>query len=217
MPLFVERYMIPVTLAWAILLAYLASRIIELGKSQLPEVWRRKRSAVVLWAFALILIVQPLTYAWSFLGESFPGMEDAKYGYRDLPIVTSQCYDFMRRFHYSPERSRYFFVMDWEAALDVRSGLSGPEEYKTMDALKREYPEVFDDHIIQLSDFLSRHDRFLVLADRGYRPRWTAQLLHYPRWLDVRIQSNPAYQINTLGMIDGERLLLVEKVEAAGR
>ena len=107
--------------------------------------------------------------------------------------------------------------MDWEAALDVRSGLSGPQEYKTMDALKRAYPEVFDDHIIQLSDFLSRHDRFLVLADRGYRPRWTAQLLHYPRWLDVRIQSNPAYQINTLGMIDGERLLLVEKVEAAGR
>jgi hypothetical protein len=208
--------MIPVTLAWAILLAYLASRIIELGKSQLPEVWRRKRSAVVLWAFALILLVQPLTYAWSFPGESFPGMEDAKYGYRDLPIVTSQCYDFMRRFHYSPERSRYFFVMDWEAALDVRSGLSGPEEYKTMDALKREYPAVFDDHIVQLSDFLSRHHRFLVLADTNYRPPWTAYVLHHPRWLDVRIRNNPAYQINTLGMIEGNRLLLVEKVVAGG-
>jgi len=215
-PLFVERYMIPATLAWAILLAYLASRIIERGKSQLPEAWCRKLSPVFLWAFALILLVQPLAYAQS-LDESFPGMNDAKYGYRDLPIVTAHCHDFIQRFHYSPERSRYFFVMDWEAALDVRSGLSGPQEYKTMDALKRAYPEVFDDHIIQLSDFLSRHDRFLVLADRGYRPRWTAQLLHYPRWLDVRIQSNPAYQINTLGMIDGERLLLVEKVEAAGR
>jgi hypothetical protein len=215
-PLFVIKYMIPVTLAWAILLAYLASRIIERGKSQLPEVWRRKLSAVVLWAFALILLVQPLTYAWSFLDESFPGMEDAKYGYRDLPIVTSRGYDFMKRFHYSPERSRYFFVMDWEAALDVRSGTSGPEEYKAMDALKRDYPEVFDDHIVQLSDFLSRHHRFLVLADTNYRPRWTAYVLHHPRWLDVRIRNNPAYQINTLGMIEGNRLLLVEKVVAGG-
>ena len=211
-PLFVFRYMIPATLAWAILLAYLASRIIERGKSQLPETWRRKLSPVVLWAFALILLVQPLTYAMSLRDEPFPGINDAKYGYRDLPIVTSHCGDFIKRFHYSPERSRYFFVMDWEAALDVRSGLLGPQEYKTMDALKRDYPEVFDDHIIQLSDFLSRHHRFLVLADTVYRPRWTAQLLHYPRWLDVRIQNNPAYQINTLGMIEGNRLLLVEKL-----
>ena len=170
----------------------------------------------VLWAFALILLVQPLTDAMSLRDESFPGMNDAKYGYRDLPIVTAHCHDFIKRFHYSPERSRYFYVMDWEAALDVRSGLSGPQEYKTMDALKRAYPEVFDDHIIQLSDFLSRHDRFLVLADTGYRPRWTAHLLHYPRWLDVRIQNNPAYQISTLGMIESNRLLLVEKVVAGG-
>ena len=54
------------------------------------------------------------------------------------------------------------------------------------------------------------------VADTGYRPRWTAQLLHYPRWLDVRIQDNPAYKISILGMVEYKRLLLVEKVGNRG-
>jgi hypothetical protein len=133
-----------------------------------------------------------------------------------LPIVTSQSHDFVKRFHYSPERRRYFFVLDWDAAVDVRSGLFGPQEHKTMDALKRDYPEVFGDHIVQSSDFLNQHDRFLVLADIAYRPRRTAQDFHAPRWLETRIQNNPAFNIATLGMVDGRRLLLVEKVVAGG-
>jgi hypothetical protein len=215
-PLFVPKYMIPVTLAWAILLAYLASQIIERGKSQLPESLRRKVTPVVLWGITMLLLIHPITYARSLLNESFPGMHDAMYGYRDLPIVTSHSHDFVKRFHYSPERSRYFFVLDWEAALDVQSGLFGPQEYKTMDALKRDYPEVFGDHIVQLPDFLSQHDRFLILADLPYRPRWTAQDLHRPRWLETRIQNNPGFKTTTLGMVDGRRLLLVEKVVARG-
>ena len=85
-----------------------------------------------------------------------------------------------------------------------------------MDALKRNYPEVFGDHIVQLSDFLSKQDRFLVLADTNYRPRYMAQDFHRPRWLETRIQNNPAYKTSTLGMVDGRRLLFVQKVVAGG-
>ena len=215
-PLFVPKYMIPTSLAWAILLAYLGSNMIDRGKSLVSEASRRTISSMVLWALALILLVHPITYARSLLDESFPGIDDAKYGYGDLPIVASHSHDFVKRFHYSPERGRYFFVMDWEAALDVRSGLFGPQEYKTMDALKRDYPKVFGDHVVQLSDFLGKHDRFLVLADIAYRPRWTAQDFHRPKWLEMRIQNNPAYKTSALGMVDGRRLLLVEKVVAGG-
>ena len=215
-PLFVGRYMIPVALAWAILLAYLASSIIERGKSQLPEALGRKLTSAVLGVVATLLVIRPIAYARSLLNESFPGINDGAYGYQDLPIVTSQSHDFVKRFHYSPERSRYFFVLDWDAAVDVRSGLFGPQEYKTMDALKRDYPEVFGDHIVQLSDFLSKQDRFLVLADTNYRPRYMAQDFHRPRWLETRIQNNPAYKTSTLGMVDGRRLLFVQKVVAGG-
>jgi hypothetical protein len=212
-PLFVGRYMLPVALAWAILLAYLALQIIERGKSQLPESLRRKVTPVVLWGITMLLLIHPIAYARSLLNESFPGTHDGTYGYRDLPIVTTHSHDFVKRFHYSPEWSRYFFVLDWEAALDVQSGLFSPQEYKTMDALKRDYPDIFGDHIVQLSDFLSKQDRFLVLADTNYRPRYMAQDFHRPRWLETRIQNNPAYKTSALGMVDGRRLLLVQKVK----
>jgi hypothetical protein len=212
-PLFVPKYMIPVVLAWAILLAYLASNIIERGKSLLPAALGRKLTSVALWTITIILLIHPITYARSLLNESFPGMNDAAYGYQNLPIVTSHSHDFVKRFHYSPERKRYFFVLDWDAALDVRSGLFGPQEYKTMDALKRDYPEIFGDHIVQLSDFLAKQDRFLVLADTNFRPRCTAQDFHCPRWIDMRIKSNPDYNTSVLGSVDGRRLLLVQKVK----
>jgi hypothetical protein len=212
-PLFVPKYMIPVSLAWAILLAYAASKLIERSRSRLPAALGRKLAPVVLCVICIILLIHPITYARSLLNESFPGINDSKYGYGDLPIVTSHSHDFVKRFHYSPERKRYFFVLDWDAALDVRSGLFGPQEYKTMEALKRDYPEIFGDHVVQLSDFLARHDRFLILADMNYRPRWTAQDFHRPRWLETRIQNNPAYQTTVLGLVDGRRLMLVQKVK----
>ena len=215
-PLFVPKYMIPVVLAWAILLAFLASNIIERGKLQLSGTLGRKLASVVLWVLAIIFLIHPITYARSLLNESFPGMNDVNFGYGSLPIVTTHSHDFVKRFHYSTERERYFFVLDWEAALDVRSGLFGPQEYKTMDALKRDYSEIFGNHIVQLSDFLGQHYRFLVLADMNYRPRYMAQDFHRPRWLETRIQNNPAYKTSTLGMVDGRRLVLVEKVVAGG-
>jgi hypothetical protein len=211
-PLFIVRYMIAGTLAWAILLAYLASRIIENGKSQLSAPLGRKLASVLLWALTIILLTHPITYAWSVPNEEFPGIHDAKYGYRDLPIITTFSHDFMKRFHYSPERKRYFFVLDWEAALDPRSGLFSPQEYKAMDALRRDYRRVYRDHIVQLSDFLTRRDRFLVLADTN-RPTCMPQDFHCPRWLEMRIENNPAYKVTALGAVDGRRLLLVQKVK----
>jgi hypothetical protein len=212
-PLFVARYMIPGTLAWAILLAYLASRLIEREKLRFSGALGLKLASVLLWGLTIILLIYPITYAWTFRSEPFPGIRDANYGYRNLPIVTTFSHDFMKRFHYSPERKRYFFALDWEAALDVRSGLFSPQEYKAMDALKRDYRKVFGDHIVQLSDFLGRHDRFLVLAETNYWPTCTAQDVHCPRWLEMRIQNNPTYKVTALGGVDGRRLLLVQKAE----
>ena len=205
-PLFVPRYMIPVCLAWAILLAYLVSQFIERTKSQLPRALPPKLLLLLVWALASILLIRPITYARDLLDESFPGINDAKYGYPDLPIVISHSHDFVKRFHYSHDRNRYFFVLDWEAALDVKSGLNSPQEYKQMDALKREYPEIFGDHIVQLSNFLRQHDRFLVLAETRYQPS------HYPVWLEAKIEKNAGYETRFLGMLDGRRLLLVQKV-----
>jgi hypothetical protein len=159
-PLFVQKYMIPGALGWCILLAYLCSRIVEPQEGEWVRVSVRMGSRALLLALTAILLVHPITSAWTMPKNEFPGVSDGKYGYSDLPIVTSFSHDFMKRFHYSPERQRYFFFLDWEAALDTKSRRPSTWEYKTKDALKREYHEVFDANIVQVWDFLRTHDRF---------------------------------------------------------
>jgi hypothetical protein len=161
----------------------------------------------------VVLVIHPIIRAWSLPIEQFPGANDGKYGYGNLPIVTPHSHDFMKRFHYSPERQRYFFILDWEAALDIKSGLFSPQEYKAMDALKRDYHKVFQDNIIQVWDFLKMHDRFLVLAYLNYQRECTPHDFHCPRWLELRIKNNPAYKITALGVVDGRQLLLIQKRE----
>jgi uncharacterized membrane protein YsdA (DUF1294 family) len=200
-PLFVERYMIPGALGWSVLLAYLCSRIVGHPAGEWARVSVRMGSGALLLALTAILLMHPITFAWTMPKNKFPGVSDGKYGYSDLPIVTSSSHDFMQRFHYSPERQRYFFLLDWEAALDTKRRRPRTWEYKTKDALKREYHEVFEGNIVQVWDFLRTHDRFLVL-DADYQGA---------TWLDIRIKKSPDYKISALGQVDDKQLFLVEK------
>jgi hypothetical protein len=209
-PLFVDRYMIPGALGWCILLAYLCSRIVLPPEDERVRTSVRMGSRALLLALTAILLVHPITSAWTMPKKEFPGVSDGKYGYSDLPIVTSSSLDFMKRFHYSPERQRYFFLLDWEAALDTKSRRASTGEYKTKDALKREYHEVFDANIVQVWDFLRTHDRFLVL-DADYQRECTSEDFRCATWLDIRIKKSPDYKISALGQVDDKQLFLVEK------
>jgi hypothetical protein len=168
-------------------------------------------STVLLLALMAILLMHPITYAWNVPKEHFPGVNDGKYGYSNLPIVTPFSHDFMKRFHYSPERQRYFFLLDWEAALDIRSWRVSPQMYKVMDALKRDYHKVFDGNIIQIWDFLRMHDRFLVLDDADYQRKRRPQDSRRAGWLEIRIKESPDYKITAFGLVDDRQLSLVEK------
>lgn len=222
-PIFWDRYMIPSALSWSILLAYLSSRIIYTpifskeisNKLGIPGFFIATRTVFLL-VLTAILLVHPISYARNLSPEQLPGANDSKYGYSDLPIVTQFSHDFIKRLHYSRERNRYFFILDWQAALDSASGLFPPQEYKHMDALKRNYPEVFQNNITS-EDFLSKHNRFLVLDYLDYDKECTLERnlknLHCPRWLEMRIMNNPHYKITPIGDIDNRKLLLIEKDE----
>ena len=217
-PIFFDRYMIPSTLSWSILLAYLSSCIFE-ASSNHPIISARliflKNSAaspifILLLILIPILLIQPISYAKIFSKEQLPGLNDNKYGYKDLPIVAQFSHDFIRRFHYSPEKNRYFFILDWQAALDSRSGRFPPQEYKTMDALKRNYPDLFQDNILKSEVFLKKYNQFLVLDYLDNERKCTLEDFHCSRWLDMRIMISP-YKLTNLGKIDSRKLLLVEK------
>lgn len=224
--IFLDRYMIPSVLSWPILMAYLSSRIIfptpdssrnisvNCFRSRIFAFLIRMQGPTLLSALAAILLINPIRYAHSFSKEQLPGLNDEKYGYRQLPIVIEFSHDFVKRYHYSPQKNRYYFILDWQAVVDNESGLFPPQEYKHLDALKRNYYNVFQENIVQSEDFLNRFDRFLVLNYSDYDAKCTleprSENFYCPRWLAMRIMSNPHYKVQTIGDIDSSRLLLVE-------
>jgi len=70
---------------------------------------------------------------------------------------------FTKRWYYVPQRNRYYFILDQEAAWSSGSGQFGIQEYKHMDAFRRNFPDIFQGHIITSEDFLREHKKFLVL------------------------------------------------------
>ena len=212
-PIFVDRYMIPSTFSWSIIVAHLLSRYKFNAINPERKIFKflnRKYQLTGLLVIMIILIINPIIYAKNFPREQFPGLNDNKYGYQDLPIVVQSSHDFVRRLHYSPQKERYFFILDWEAALDNASGLFTPQEYKHMDALKRNYPDLFH-NVVESNFFLKTYSNFLVLDYLDYSQKCKPQDFHCPRWLEMRLLSNPQYKVTHLGNIYGEALLLVEK------
>ncbi|ARV58028.1 hypothetical protein BZZ01_04705 [Nostocales cyanobacterium HT-58-2] len=230
-PIFVARYMMPSMLGLSIILAYFCSVIISLGQSSkkinlkflnFGSLWITPQS-ILLSALMAILLLTPIFYAITISPEQFPGINDNKYGFKNLPIVAQPSNDFIQRSHYSPERQRYFFILDWQSALDRRSGLLPTQIYKVMDAFKRNYPEVFEQNVRQSKDFLKTYKRFLVLdslEEKKCTLDRTIKDLDCPQWLNTRILNNPDYKVTYLGQIDdrkilgtidSKKLLLVEK------
>lgn len=222
-PIFIDRYMVPTTLSWSILFSFFFSRII------IPLKWTRLLTSnntkyfitgitqnILIFSIIPLLLINPIRYASNYSIEELPGLNDKKYGYVDLPIIVQSSHDFLKRFFYSPHRNRYFFILDWESAVDESSGLFTPQEYKHLEALKRNYPDYFSDHIIKSQEFIKMNHKFLVLDSREYDKKCTSKPLWKnitcPQWLEQRILNNPIYEVKNLGSIDEDRtILLVEK------
>jgi len=221
-PVFLDRYLIPSVLSWSIFIAHLSSLVFfnsifckaPLAKLGISSLFRGKRRTVFLLGLIAILLVQPITYAISKQTQQFPGLNDNKYGYRELPIVVPFSHDFLERFHYSSERNRYFFILDWQVDLDPTSGLFSTQQYKHMEAWKRNYPNWFQNHIVKSEEFLDRYKQFLILTKPDYTRECTLEKTsknqYCPRWIEMRIMSDPSYKVTSIGDVDNRRLLLVE-------
>jgi hypothetical protein len=230
-PLFIARYMIPSLLAWPILLAHAFSRLVAAtseaarargGRAKrllaaLPLLATRRSILVPLLAG---LLAVPIATAVREPIKPNPGSEDSRLGYTDLPIVVQNSHFFLERLQYAPERDRYFFITDWQAATAADSGLFTPQEYKHLDALRRQYPARFAGKIIDSDDFLSRFQRFLVLDEPDYDRKCGSERawrnFHCPKWLEMRVLADPGYRTSSLGDVGWrQHLLLVERNNAA--
>lgn len=224
-PMFYDRYMLPTALSWSILMAYVASRMVNyhVSSARVNSLRHRLLTKINTFCvplfFILFLLGQPLIYARAYTRESIPGLNDKKFGYTELPIVVQHSHEFLKRLHYSPARDRYFFVLDWQAAVDKASGLFGPQEYQELEAVKRSYPEL-GKHIVNGDAFLSAHDTFLVIDSLQFDKECPCKVtgvytawddIDCPQWVEKRLLHNPHYKVESLGQIEGETILLVNR------
>ena len=216
-PLFLDKYLIPTTLVWTVFIAAAAQRVIR------PRLAVRGGDFVISFA-ALVLLaastIYPLWAANVVAQQAPPGSQDARYGYEKLPIVVQFSHDFVTRLYYSPTPNRYFFILDWSSAVDESSGLFPPQEYKQVEALKRQYPKVFQ-NVIQGETFLTMTKQFLVLTSREYdrkcpieseKRNW-GDNIQCPQWVAKRLLTDSKYRVQLLGEVEKRILLFVENKE----
>lgn len=221
-PIFWDRYLIPTSIGWCIVLAFILSRTLP---SLLPGQGRSKAPAlpvliknILLSLFLAFLLAQPLLYARHIQPKALPGSKDDAYGYSSLPVMMLNAQSFLERNYYAPAKDRYYYILDWQAAVSEKSGAWGPQEYKHMAALKRNYPASFQ-HVLTTQEFLQRHNRFLVI---GYSDTTSCPLpphglsavrnwkgMHCPQWVHMRLSRG--YSISLLSRDDWFAVWLAER------
>ena len=132
-----DRYFTGCVAAWAIILGTLLSVI-----DNVPQ-----RLKAYLLGLAVLLLSPLVTL---YRGE-FPKLSDVAVpdvdvvGGRQLPILMLNSQWYLQRHHYGPNKSRYFYPLDWQAMLrdnpTKKPLFDAPTNYKLMSGVKRNYPE----------------------------------------------------------------------------
>jgi hypothetical protein len=228
-PIFYDRYLMPTALGWTILLTAFFYRILPTAGLGLKyhTKWRSlgglttALGALFILGGLAVFLINPIWIANRFPVKGLiEDVVDLK-GHADLPIVMQTGGAFFENLHYASEPDKYYFVQDWEVAVNAHSGLFSPQEYKHMEAWKRRYPQLFK-NVVTTDEFLKEHDRFLVLdlpdfnrkcplKPVGLRRNKGWEDLYCPQWVEIRLLNNSAYKLTYLGNEDWFSVLLVEK------
>ena len=191
---FLDRYMLPISLLWCGALAHLVAALDRWGeRATLLDDARRPRLATAMWAGAcLLLLVQPLYHARAATSESWPEeplrrVADTDPETASLPVAVESGITYARLAHYAGEgASRLYFIEDWEAAIDPRAPRRAVAVHKYLDLLRRFYGGM---QYRTSAAFLCDYDRFLVLDDDNI-------------WVEREITPDSAFVVRTVGRFD---------------
>ncbi|MEJ7828302.1 MAG: hypothetical protein WKF91_08910, partial [Segetibacter sp.] len=232
-PIFLDRYMLPTAVGWAVFFTYIFHRILppsitgfnfSLKPKSPPEI--RITLGLLLPSAALIFfLITPLRQAKGFQEKGlFENLPDLK-KYSGLPVVVQSSHTFLQNLHYSPNPDKYYFMLDWQAAIDENSGTFSPQEFKHMEALKRNYPQMFK-NVVSTDNFLNKYDRFLVLDSEDYTRkcppkskglRHVAKSIYCPQWVEMRLLSDTVYNVTVVNSSNLFTILLVQRRDKTTR
>ena len=202
---FWDRYMIPSTLGWAIVLSFICEEL-GMGVGGTEESRPREVTGRLL---LTALLVFPIFHALMHPRIPRPDAERFPASLQGLPIALQTPHVFLPRMYYLGASNNYYYVLDWEASKDPRSDRGSNIDDQSVDGTRRYYPLP---HVVSTAEFLALSPRFLYFDQ------------HMSAWLDIRIRESGQYKLtpiprNTPGMYlvdDGNtQVWLVERIGSA--
>ena len=102
-----------------------------------------------------------------------------------LPLVTEHPHIYLRLRHYLPETTNKL-VLDWEASVNQGTNPNAANDYRLMEALRRNYP---DENIVDSTEFMAHPTTktgFLFLQTSGFR------------WAQTHLYGRPEWKIKKI-------------------
>ena len=190
---FFNRYLLPSTMGFAILLAIAADRFLP----RFDNLVTRLAGCVLL----LGLLAWPL-FNLQFTDTGTPAVQTvAKIQMPDLPTVVVSQPDWMQLTFYSPKKpARYYYVLDREIAYG--DPLNPLESLFFNERIAWKNAGFWGDRTVTTDEFLCRFNHFAVLDSVGRL------------WFKRRVQQDPAFTIESMMPIGGRVLAVIRRSPA---
>jgi hypothetical protein len=177
-PVFVPRYLLPCGVGVAIILADFADARGADSPASSPWMWGSILLLLVISPVATVLALPPLEVSRQYLDvQRLDRVADA-----DRPIVAGWQEDFSKLMRFSHDPTRYYFLLDWPAAVEGPRGFV--LDYHLMEAYRDN--GYYAKNIQDSQAFLCSHPDFLVLDVEGHS------------WFDMTIRKMPQFEWKVL-------------------
>jgi hypothetical protein len=173
-PVFVARYLLPCGVGVAIILADFADARGADSQASSRWVWGSILSLLVISPVATVLALPPLEVSRQYLDVQ--RLDQAATA--DRPVVAGWQEDFSKLMRFSHDPARYYFLLDWPAAV------AGPRGFVLDYHLMKAYRDngYYAKNIRDSQAFLCSHPDFLVLDVEGHS------------WFDMTIRKMPQFE-----------------------
>jgi hypothetical protein len=173
-PVFVPRYLLPCGVGVAIILADFADARGADSLASSRWVWGSILSLLVISPVATVLALPPLAVSRQYLDVQ--RLDQAATA--DRPVVAGWQEDFSKLMRFSRDPTRYYFLLDWPAAV------AGPRGFVLDYHLMKAYRDngYYAQNIQDSQAFLCSHPDFLVLDVEGHS------------WFDIAISRMPQFE-----------------------
>jgi len=173
-PVFVPRYLLPCGVGVAIILADFADARGADSQASSRWVWGSILLLLVISPVATVLALPPLEVSRQYLDVQ--RLDQAATA--DRPVVAGWQEDFSKLMRFSNDPARYYFLLDWPAAV------VGPRGFVLDYHLMKAYRDngYYAKNIQDSQVFLCSHPDFLVLDVEGHS------------WFDLTIRNEPQFE-----------------------